>query len=136
MDTQDLHARQRFSLTLKKLEDEDKQATTDTPKLGEHGLASRNNAEKNRKQFYGDHDDNTLYEIGSVTKTMVGYLLAEAAINDNLDLNTPLISSGPKPHRSHFKDLAVHHSGLPRLPENLFDKAIRMTLTPILMKPC
>lgn len=114
-----------FPLTLKKLEDEDKQASTDTPELGEHGASvAVITPEKIEKKFYGDHDDNTLYEIGSVTKTMVGYLLAAASINENLDLNTPINKFWSKaPTEVTLKDLAVHHSGLPRLPENLFDKA-------------
>lgn len=114
-----------FSLTLKKLATGAEQANADAPQLGKHGASVVViTPDKVEKQFYGDHDDNTLYEIGSVTKTMVGYLLAEAAINDNLDLNTSINEFWSKaPTEVTLKELAVHHSGLPRLPANLFDEA-------------
>lgn len=72
-------------------------------------------------------DKNTLYEIGSVTKTFCGLLLAAAvsekkiALDDDIRMYLP----GKYPNLPEGKEairirhLANHTSGLPRVPENL-----------------
>jgi len=71
-------------------------------------------------------DDNKQYEIGSVTKTMVAWLLAKALQDGVVSEQTPLKKYWPdaNPHVGDIKlvDLATHHSGLPRLPKNLAPK--------------
>ncbi len=71
-------------------------------------------------------DTHTLYEIGSLTKTFTGLLLAEAVRRGEVGLETPLAevlkgwslpAVGARPIT--FLDLATHTSGLPRLPGNL-----------------
>jgi CubicO group peptidase (beta-lactamase class C family) len=116
---------QEFSLTLKKADSNDKQASTPTPKLGEHGAAvAIIDQDEIKTQFYGEHDHNTQYEIGSVTKTMVAYLLAHAVVNESTTLDTSVNEFWPQaPDTLTLGQLATHHSGLPRLPENLLNKA-------------
>jgi CubicO group peptidase (beta-lactamase class C family) len=116
---------QEFPLTLKKADSNDKQASTPTPKLGEHGAAvAIVDQEGIKTQFYGEHDHNTQYEIGSVTKTMVAYLLAHAVVNESTTLDTSVNEFWPQaPDTLTLGQLATHHSGLPRLPENLLNKA-------------
>jgi serine-type D-Ala-D-Ala carboxypeptidase/endopeptidase len=68
----------------------------------------------------------TLFEIGSVTKTFTGLLLAELSLKGVVKLddpvekylpaNTRLRDSAGAPIR--LMDLATHRSGLPRIPDN------------------
>lgn len=74
----------------------------------------------------------TLFEIGSVTKTFTGLLLAGAVEQDTLSATTPVQAllpdsigwsyadsvEGPAPTMA-LAHLATHRSGLPRLPTNL-----------------
>jgi serine-type D-Ala-D-Ala carboxypeptidase/endopeptidase len=71
-------------------------------------------------------DGNTVFEIGSVTKVFTSLLLAEAVIDKQLTLDTPVASlfaghpklpAGKRPIT--LLDLATHTSGLPRMPSNL-----------------
>jgi CubicO group peptidase (beta-lactamase class C family) len=69
----------------------------------------------------------TVYEIGSITKTMVGFLLAKAAVEKKLDLNVPFTQYLPDSVAKNealgkitLTHLANHTSGLPRLPVDLF----------------
>lgn len=72
-------------------------------------------------------DEDTLYEIGSITKTFTGTMLASAVVRGDLTLATTAQSLLPPnvtmPSRSGIDitvtDLATHMSGLPRLPDNL-----------------
>ncbi|MEL4308002.1 serine hydrolase domain-containing protein [Joostella sp. CR20] len=72
-------------------------------------------------------DENTLYEIGSITKTFTGLLLAKFNVTDSLDLKTPANNLLPdsikltdkKGNNVTLKSLSTHSSGLPRLPNNL-----------------
>lgn len=72
-------------------------------------------------------DKNTLYELGSVTKAFTGLLLAKFAVQDSLNLLTPVDEFLPdsislkdkKGNQVTLKSLATHSSGLPRLPSNL-----------------
>ncbi|WP_395376697.1 serine hydrolase domain-containing protein [Marinicella sp. W31] len=69
----------------------------------------------------------SLYEIGSITKTFTALLLAEATTLDQLKLDDPIDSYWPDQMVLHdqnkrvitFKDLATHSSGLYRMPVNL-----------------
>lgn len=63
------------------------------------------------------------FEIGSSTKTMVAFLLANAITADELSADTTLGSIWPEANDKvaaiTLAELATHHSGLPRLPANL-----------------
>jgi CubicO group peptidase (beta-lactamase class C family) len=70
-------------------------------------------------------DGDTVYEIGSVTKTFTATLLARTALSGRVALDTPvghLLPDFKIPSRGGKEitlgDLAVQHSGLPRLPSN------------------
>lgn len=69
-------------------------------------------------------DDRTLYEIGSITKTFTGLLLARAVRDRKVELDTPVSSYLPDVDLSHLvrngkavtlRHLATHMSGLPTL---------------------
>lgn len=70
----------------------------------------------------------TLYEIGSITKAFTGVLLADESLRNELDLDSTVADSLPKdapqPAQPAAKPitlahLAMHTSGLPRLPKDL-----------------
>lgn len=74
----------------------------------------------------GVPDADTVYEIGSVTKTMTGLLLADAIVAGKAQLDQPVAELLPAyaiPALAGQKitvgQLATHFSGLPRLPANL-----------------
>ncbi|WP_157981031.1 serine hydrolase domain-containing protein [Pseudidiomarina insulisalsae] len=74
--------------------------------------------------YFGEHDSQTLYEIGSVSKTIVSYLLASAVVEGKVALTTPLQRFFPSaPEGITLQSLATHTSGLPRLPADLFAQA-------------
>ncbi len=72
-------------------------------------------------------DGQTIYEIGSVSKTFTGLLLADAVQHQSIRLDQPvqellpdgvaMPQKGEKPIT--LQDLSTHVSGLPRLPGNL-----------------
>lgn len=70
-------------------------------------------------------DENTIFEIGSVTKGLVGMLMAQASLNGTIDLDQPFRAESKLklPHRDAqhitWRQLGQHTSGLPRLPGNL-----------------
>jgi CubicO group peptidase (beta-lactamase class C family) len=70
-------------------------------------------------------DGDTVYEIGSVTKTVTATLLARAVLAGRVTLDTPVAGLLPDfriPSRGRaitLADLATHRSGLPALPSNL-----------------
>ena len=75
----------------------------------------------------GPPTDNTVYEIGSITKTFTGTLLADMVLNKEVTLETTigdlLPGAGEYPvelRRMTLAKIATHSSGLPRLPTNLF----------------
>ncbi len=75
----------------------------------------------------GEAGLDTRFEIGSVTKPVVGLLLAEMAIRGEVELDDPLVdflappaSGNPALSQIRLYQLATHGSGLPRLPPNLF----------------
>ena len=71
-------------------------------------------------------DGNTVFEIGSITKTFTGTILADMALAGELGLDDPLsrhMPGGRAPSRDGREitllDLATHTSGLPRGPDNM-----------------
>jgi CubicO group peptidase (beta-lactamase class C family) len=74
-------------------------------------------------------DGNTVYEIGSTTKTFTATLLARAVLSGRVTLDAPVAHLLPDfkiPSRGGkeitLDTLATHHSGLPRMPFNLESK--------------
>ncbi|GIW91380.1 MAG: penicillin-binding protein [Pirellulaceae bacterium] len=75
-------------------------------------------------------NDDTIYEIGSITKTFTALLLADLVVRQELRLEEDIIQylpdGEPVPmcadHPVRWVDLATHTSGLPRLPGNLLIK--------------
>ena len=91
--------------------------------------------DKNEVAAFGKLDDGnapdgeTVYEIGSITKTFTATLLAQAILSGRLTLDTPvaeLLADVKIPSRGDramtLGDLATHHSGLPRMPTNFTPK--------------
>jgi CubicO group peptidase (beta-lactamase class C family) len=75
---------------------------------------------------YGDAKPDSIFEIGSLTKTFTALALAQLVEQKKVALDEPvldLLPSGsvPKPSGAEITllSLATHHSGLPRLPSNL-----------------
>jgi CubicO group peptidase (beta-lactamase class C family) len=74
-------------------------------------------------------DGDTVYEIGSITKTFTATLLAQAVLSGRVTLDTPAAQLLPDfkiPSRGRKEitlgELAMQHSGLPRIPSNLLPK--------------
>ncbi|MEA3108527.1 MAG: hypothetical protein QOI88_3132 [Gammaproteobacteria bacterium] len=74
-------------------------------------------------------DGDTVYEIGSITKTFTATLLAQAVLAGRLTLDTPVAQLLPDfkiPSRGGLEitlgELATQHSALPRLPTNMLPK--------------
>lgn len=73
-----------------------------------------------------DHDakptNQTLYEIGSITKTFTGLLLAQGVVNNRWELDDAaskyLAQAASLPSGVTLKRLAIHTSGLPRMPND------------------
>lgn len=71
-------------------------------------------------------DERTVYEIGSITKTFTGVLLADASLRGEVALDDPVARHLPDsvkiPQRGDraitLAHLATHTSGLPRMPSN------------------
>lgn len=71
-------------------------------------------------------NENSVFEIASISKTFTGIMLAEMVVNDDLTLNDPLQNLLPSevkvPTRNQenilLVHLANHTSGLPRMPAN------------------
>lgn len=71
-------------------------------------------------------DDQTVFEIGSITKVLTATLLAEATERGGITPDTPIAQLLQRPVDQQgdrtpitLTDLATHYSGLPRLPGNL-----------------
>lgn len=75
-------------------------------------------------------DEHTLYEIGSISKTFTGILLAQMSLDGSLNIDDPAqkylpenvkmpVRAGQQITLGHLSD---HSSGLPRLPSNLAPK--------------
>ncbi|NJN25318.1 MAG: beta-lactamase family protein [Cyclobacteriaceae bacterium] len=75
-------------------------------------------------------DENTLIEIGSITKTFTSTLLAKSHLNGSTSLNQPIYDYLPSGVNMNiyatdsirFVHLANHTSGMPRQPDNDTDK--------------
>ncbi|MBV9296004.1 MAG: beta-lactamase family protein [Acidobacteriaceae bacterium] len=74
---------------------------------------------------YGAAKPDSLFEIGSITKTFTGLLLAQIAVQGRLDIRDPVRyllpptgATAPTGAEITLLDLATHHSGLPRMPDN------------------
>jgi serine-type D-Ala-D-Ala carboxypeptidase/endopeptidase len=74
----------------------------------------------------GKPDGDTVYEIGSITKTFTATLLADDVLSGRCRLDTPVVEllTGFKIPESNGKkitlgQLATHHSGLPFMPSNI-----------------
>src|SRR6185295_9089750 len=73
-------------------------------------------------------DERTLFEIGSVTKTFTGLLLADAVVRGEVKLAQPveellaptIVVPRFEERPIRLVDLATQTSGLPRMPANLF----------------
>jgi len=70
--------------------------------------------------------ENTIYEIGSITKTFTGAVLAEMVVEGKVNYNDPISQYLPKDvcnwsseRAITLEELSTHSSGLPRLPDNL-----------------
>ena len=82
-------------------------------------------------------DENTLFEIGSISKTFTATLLAYLAQTQQLSLDDPIthylpdsIAANPDLQRITLKQLANHTSGLPRMPANIDATAAPHPLNP------
>lgn len=74
---------------------------------------------------YGAAQPDSIFEIGSITKTFTGLILAQMVQQKKVSLEDPvrtLLPAGtvPKPDGPEITlvDLATQHSGLPRMPDN------------------
>ena len=74
---------------------------------------------------YGTAKPDSIFEIGSITKTFTGLVLAQMVVQKKLTLDTPIRTLLPagvvaKPDGAEITlaDLATQHSGLPRMPDN------------------
>jgi CubicO group peptidase (beta-lactamase class C family) len=74
---------------------------------------------------YGTAKPDSLFEIGSISKTFTGLILARMAAEGKVRLDEPvreLLPAGtvqnPAGQEITLLDLATHHSGLPRMPDN------------------
>lgn len=112
-------------LTLKKINNTEEQVSVPKIELGEYGgaiavITPTGAASK----FFADHNEQTQYEIGSVTKTMVAYLLAQSMIDDTVAPEQPITAwFAAAPDSITLNQLVTHTSGLPRLPSDLFNGA-------------
>ncbi|MEM1441712.1 MAG: serine hydrolase domain-containing protein, partial [Verrucomicrobiota bacterium] len=76
-------------------------------------------------------DEHSLFEIGSITKTFTGVLLADQVLLGKVALGDPITKFLPADVAGEFSplatvtflELATHTSGLPRLPSNLEEGA-------------
>ena len=75
---------------------------------------------------YGTARPDSIFEIGSITKTFTGLILAQMVVQKKVSLSEPVRSllppdfAGPRsPPEITLLELATHHSGLPRDPDNL-----------------
>ena len=78
---------------------------------------------------YGAARADSIFEIGSVTKTFTGLALAQLAVQKIVTLDEPLrpilfpdIAAGSPGTEITLLDLATHRSGLPSVPDNLEPK--------------
>jgi CubicO group peptidase (beta-lactamase class C family) len=75
---------------------------------------------------YGVAQPDSIYEIGSISKTFTGLILARMLVERKVRLDEPVrallpdgIVAAPALPEITLGDLATHHSGLPGIPDNL-----------------
>jgi serine-type D-Ala-D-Ala carboxypeptidase/endopeptidase len=78
---------------------------------------------------YGTAHPDSIFEIGSITKTFTGLILAQMTVQKKVSLTEPvraLLPPGfvgvPTASEITLLDLATQHSGLPRMPDNFKPK--------------
>jgi len=78
---------------------------------------------------YGTAKPDSIFEIGSITKTFTGLILAQMVVQNEVTLDEPIRTLLPagfvaKPNGAEITlvDLATQHSGLPRMPDNFKPK--------------
>src|SRR5262249_57325843 len=76
--------------------------------------------------IYGTAKPDSLFELGSISKTFTGLMLAQMVVQGKVRLDEPVRELLPpgtvtKPPDSEITllDLATHHSGLPAMPDNM-----------------
>lgn len=96
--------------------------------VSEHGMR--------RVMTYGAAKPDSLFEIGSITKTFTGLLLSKMAVQRELDLRDPVrellppgVAAAPQGFEITLLDLATHHSGLPGMPDNPPPGGLREKMT-------
>jgi D-alanyl-D-alanine-carboxypeptidase/D-alanyl-D-alanine-endopeptidase len=84
---------------------------------------------KQRVFNYGAARGDSMFEIGSVTKTFTGLALAQLAVQGKVRLDEPVrpmlfpnLAAGPAGAEITLLDLATHRAGLPSVPDNLDPK--------------
>jgi serine-type D-Ala-D-Ala carboxypeptidase/endopeptidase len=84
---------------------------------------------KRRIFAYGTAKPDSIFEIGSITKTFTGLILAQMVVQKKVTLDEPiraLLPNGavvkPAGPEITLLDLATQHSGLPRMPDNFKPK--------------
>ncbi|WP_321814140.1 MULTISPECIES: serine hydrolase domain-containing protein [unclassified Paraburkholderia] len=75
---------------------------------------------------FGAAKIDSIFEIGSISKTFTGLLLAQMAAQGEVELDEPVrrllplqAATTPASQEISLVDLSTHHSGLPRLPTNM-----------------
>jgi serine-type D-Ala-D-Ala carboxypeptidase/endopeptidase len=75
---------------------------------------------------YGTAKPDSIFEIGSITKTFTGLILAQMVVQKKVSFDEPVrmllpngVAAKPDGKEITLLDLATQHSGLPRLPDNL-----------------
>ena len=92
---------------------------------------------------YGTTKPDSIFEIGSVTKTFTGLILGQLVEQHSVTLDEPvrtLLPQGtvmkPAGVEITLVDIATQHSGLPRLPDNLNPKMPRILMPTTQLKTC
>ena len=75
---------------------------------------------------YGTAHPDSIFEIGSISKTFTGLILAQMIVQKKVTLDEPIRALLPPDFAGKqngpeitLLDIATHHSGLPRMPDNL-----------------
>lgn len=76
------------------------------------------------------NSENYIFEIGSISKVFTATLLADAAVNERVALDDVIPVPLKDDAKITYEQLASHTSGLPRLPENIFNLASFRTDNP------
>ena len=76
---------------------------------------------------YGTARPDSIFEIGSITKTFTGLILAQMVVQKKVSLSEPVrallppgFAGQPSAREITLLDLATQHSGLPRMPDNFY----------------